>query len=97
MTQARCLSRFGDCVILMHVNLRLPDVLMIVALILAVAWLATVGFGLRLPLGLPRNLLIWLAIGAAGMSFVMTWRELNRTTRRGAHRDEPPGRKDKSS
>ena len=59
-------------------TLRLPDVLMVMALMLAATWLAAVSFGLQLPLGLPRNLLIWLAIGAATVSFWLSWRELGK-------------------
>jgi hypothetical protein len=57
---------------------RLPDVLIWLAMGLAVAWLAMVGLGLTLPFGLPRNLLIWLAIAAGAISFWISWRALTK-------------------
>jgi len=64
------------------VSLRASDALIVVAVLLGASWLIAIARGVQLPLGLPRNLLIWVALASGVISFVLSWRELNRKARK---------------
>jgi hypothetical protein len=70
-------------------SLRISDALIIVAVLLAASWMISIGRNVQLPLGLPRNLLIWLAILATSASFALSWRDAMRKDKERRERDGP--------
>jgi uncharacterized membrane protein YedE/YeeE len=71
-------------------SLRVSDALIVVAVLLVASWLIAIARNVQLPLGLPRNLLIWLALLAGGVSFGLSWRELSRKGKNPPDDDAPP-------
>ncbi len=74
-------------------SLRLSDALIVVGVLLATSWMLAIARDVQLPLGLPRNLLIWLALGATATSFALSWRDAMRKDRERRERDgtdDPP-------
>jgi hypothetical protein len=67
------------------VSLRASDALTVAAVLLAASWLIAIARNVQLPLGLPRNVLIWAAILAGILSFALSWRDLARKSKK------PPG------
>jgi hypothetical protein len=63
-------------------SIRVSDALTVVAVLLVASWLVAIARDVRLPLGLPRNVLIWLAILSGAVSFALSWRELNRKSKK---------------
>ncbi len=72
-------------------SVRLSDTLIVVAVLLAASWLLAIARDVQLPLGLPRNLLIWVAMGTAAASFALSWRDAMRKDRERRERDGTGG------
>ena len=63
-------------------SVRVSDALIVVAVLLVASWLIAIARNVQLPLGLPRNLLIWSALLAGAVSFGLSWRELTRKSKK---------------
>lgn len=72
-------------------SVRLSDTLIVVAVLLAASWMLAIARDFALPIGLPRNLLIWLAMGLAAASFALSWRDAMRRDKERRERDGTNG------